>query len=83
MGTILGREPAAIAAFLAIAVNLAITFGLKLTADQVALINALVVAGLALVVRQSSTPVSDPTLKAGTVVTVETPSGEANRVVTV
>ena len=83
MGTIFGREPAAIAAFLAIAVNLAITFGLKLTADQVALINALVVAGLALVVRQQSTPVSDPTLKQGTVVTVETPSGEANRVVTV
>ena len=83
MGTIFGREPAAIAAFLAIAVNLAITFGLKLTADQVALINALVVAGLALIVRQQYTPVSDPTLKQGTVVTVETPSGEANRVVTV
>lgn len=56
MGTILGREPAAIAAFIAIAVNLAITFGLSLSADQVALINALVVAGLALIVRQSVTP---------------------------
>jgi len=51
-----GREPAAIAAFIAIAVNLALTFGLKLSADQVALVNALVVAGLALIVRQSVTP---------------------------
>ena len=53
---IFGREPAAIAAFLAIAVNLGITFGLQLSSDQVALINALVVAGLAIVVRQSVTP---------------------------
>ena len=51
-----GREPAAIAAFLAIAINLAITFGLKLTVDQVALVNTLVVAGLGLLVRQSVTP---------------------------
>jgi len=51
-----GREPAAIAAFIAVAVNLALTFGLKLSADQVALVNALVVAGLALIVRQSVTP---------------------------
>lgn len=72
-GTILGREPAAIAAFLGIAINLAITFGLKLTIEQVALVNALVVAALALIVRQSVTPVSAPTLAVGTVVT--TPSG--------
>ncbi len=52
-GTILGREPVAIAAFLAIAINLAITFGLKLTVDQVALINSLVIAGLGLIVRQT------------------------------
>ena len=72
-GTILGREPAAIAAFLGIAVNLAITFGLNLTIEQVALVNALVVAALALIVRQSVTPVSAPRLDVGTVVT--TPSG--------
>jgi hypothetical protein len=51
-----GREPAAIAAFIAIAVNLAITFGLKLSVEQVALVNTLVVAGLGLLVRQSVTP---------------------------
>jgi hypothetical protein len=55
MGTFLGREPVAIAAFLAIAINLAISFGLNLTPDQVALINALVIAGLALLVRGSVT----------------------------
>ena len=71
MGTLMGREPAAIAAFISIAVNLAITFGLKLSADQVALVNALVVAGLALIVRQSVTPISEPQLKSGTVVKVQ------------
>ena len=75
MGTILGREPVAIAAFISIAVNLAITFGLSLSADQVALVNALVVAGLALIVRQSSTPVGSPQLPVNTVVT--TPDGGA------
>lgn len=79
MGTILGREPAAVAAFIAIAVNLAITFGLRLTADQVALINALVVAGLALIVRQESTPTSQPKLAEGTVVEVVTPDGTPNK----
>ena len=82
-GTIFGREPVAIAAFISIAVNLAITFGLKLSADQVALVNALVVAGLALIVRQSSTPVSSPTLPAGTNVTVTTPAGQPDRLTTV
>ena len=53
MGTIFGREPVAIAGFIAILINLAISFGLKLTLDQVALVNTLVVAGLALVVRQN------------------------------
>lgn len=53
MGTLFGREPVAIAAFLGIGLNLAITFGLQLTVEQVALVNALVVAGLALLVRGS------------------------------
>lgn len=69
-GTFLNREPAAIAAVLGIAINLAITFGLRLTIEQVALINALVVAILALVVRQQVTPVAAPVLPLGTPVTV-------------
>jgi hypothetical protein len=55
MGNIFGREPVAIAGFFSIALNLALTFGVNLNADQVALINALVVAGLALIVRSSVT----------------------------
>lgn len=53
---IFGREPAAIAAVVAIAINLFVSFGLQLTVDQIALINSLVVAILALIVRQSVTP---------------------------
>lgn len=83
MTGIFGREPAAIAAVLAIAINLAISFGLKLTVDQVALINALVVGVLGLIVRQSSTPVSDPELPAGTTVKVVTPGNAPNETVTV
>ena len=83
MGTIFGREPAAIAAFLAIAINLGITFGLKLTVEQVALVNTLVIAGLGLIVRQKVTPTSDPTLKQGTSVTVEAPGSKPNFTMTV
>jgi hypothetical protein len=75
MGTIFGREPAAIAAFIAIAINLAITFGLKLTLEQVALVNTLVVAGLGLIVRQSVTPTASPVLPAGTTVQVQGTTG--------
>lgn len=64
----LGREPAAIAAVVAIAINLAVSFGLRLTIEQVSLINALVVAVLGLMVRQVSTPVASPRLAIGTVV---------------
>lgn len=77
---ILGREPAAIAAVIAIAINLGISFGLKLTVEQVALINALVVGLLGLVVRQVSTPVAAPRLPIGTVVTA--PDGGEPAVVT-
>ena len=72
---IFGREPAAIAAAIAIGINLAISFGLKLTIDQVALINALVVAVLGLIVRQSVTPTASPVLPAGTTVQVQGTTG--------
>lgn len=55
---IFGREPALIAGAIAIAINLAISFGLNLSTDQVALINALVVAVLSIIVRQNVTPVA-------------------------
>lgn len=53
MGTIFGREPAAIATFLALVVSLAISFGLQLTQEQEALVNLVIVAALGLVVRQT------------------------------
>ena len=77
---IFGREPAAIAAVIAIAINLLISFGLHLTVEQVALINALVVGVLGLIVRQSSTPVNAPRLAIGTIVTA--PDGGAPGIVT-
>ena len=81
MGTIFGREPVAIAAFIAIAINLGLTFGLQLTVDQVALINSLVIAGLALVVRgnvystQTTQAIADGAtyLPAGTLVNLGQP----------
>lgn len=76
---IFGREPALIAGFLAIAINLAISFGLRLSAEQVSLLNALVVAGLALAVRQVSTPTAEPRLAEGTSVTVLTAGDEPNK----
>lgn len=54
MGTILGREPAVIATFLALVLQLAISFGLQLSAEQVTLVNAIILAGLGLVVRQTA-----------------------------
>jgi len=77
---IFGREITAIAAVISIGLNLALTFGLQLNADQVALINALVVAGLALLVRQNVTTISAPQLPLGT--KVNTPAGEPDAVVT-
>lgn len=79
---IFGREPALIAGFLAIAINLAISFGLHLTAEQVSLLNALVVSALALAVRQVSTPTADPRLREGTSVTVVTADDKPNETVT-
>ena len=75
---ILGRQPTAIAAAVSIAINLALTFGLRLTADQVALINTLVVAMLALFVGSNVTPTAFPKLHEGTTVEVITPGEEPN-----
>ena len=75
---ILGRQPVAITAVISIAINLALTFGLKLTAEQVSLINALVVAVIALIVGVNVTPTAFPKLHEGTKVEVITPGTEPN-----
>lgn len=69
---IFGREPALITGFIAIAINLGVSFGLHLTGDQIALLNAAIVAFMAVIVRQVVTPVADPRLAPGTIVTPTT-----------
>lgn len=80
---IFGRNTNQVAAFLAILINLFVSFGLRLTGDQISLINAAIVGGLALLAYSNSTPTSDPRVPQGTAVTVVTPKDEANKVVTV
>lgn len=65
------KSPTAIAAALVILLNLGISFGLDLTADQVGQINMLVVAILGLLVYNSVTPTANATLRAGTEVKVQ------------
>lgn len=79
---IFGRNTNQIAAFLAILIDLAVSFGLHLEVNQVILLNALIIAGLALLAGSNSTPVSDPRLPQGTEVTVITPGAQPNKVVT-
>lgn len=76
MGTIFGREPALIAGAIDAVINLAISFHwLVLTGDQIAQVNIVMAAVIALIVRQVVTPTSAPVLPVGTNVT--TPSGLA------
>jgi hypothetical protein len=79
---IFGRQTNAIAAFLAICIDLAVSFGLNLTVVQIGLLNAGMIAGLALLANSNSTPTSDPRVPIGTDVTVVTPAGQPNKVVT-
>lgn len=72
------RQPVRIAALAAIVINLAVSFGLALTADQVALLNALIVTLLGILVPGFVTPTAAPTLPQGTVVEVITPAGQPN-----
>jgi uncharacterized membrane protein len=55
LGNLFGREPVAIAGFFSIVLNLALSFGLQLSVEQVSLVNAAVVGLLALLVRGSVT----------------------------
>ena len=53
---IFGREPALVAGAVMALVNLAVLFGVDLTADQIAGINTALAAVLAVVVRRAVTP---------------------------
>jgi hypothetical protein len=64
------RQPIRFAMALAIAVNLAVSFGLALSADQVVLLNSFVMAVLAWLLPDKVTPLAAPQLPTGTEVTV-------------
>lgn len=55
-GTILGREPAMVLAFVQAVIVLAVTFGLQLTTEQTGAILALTAVVLGLITRSQVTP---------------------------
>lgn len=66
------KEPTAVAAAIVAVLNvLQLTGVVNLDGDTVSAINIALVAVLGLFVRQASTPISQPTLKAGTEVSVK------------
>jgi hypothetical protein len=71
------RQPIRFAMALGIAINLAVSFGLALTADQVVLLNSLVMAVLAWLLPDKVTPVAAPQLPLGTDVVVTDAQGVA------
>lgn len=58
MKKLIKERPAVVLAFVAAAIALAVSFGLQLTAEQVAGINAFVMAGLGFVIQTQVSPVS-------------------------
>jgi hypothetical protein len=56
MGTLFGREPALIISLLGAALNLAISFGLHLTGDQIAAVSAFELALIGVIIRSQVTP---------------------------
>lgn len=56
MGTIFGREPTMILAFVQAAIVLGVSFGLQLTQEQTAGILALTAVGLGLITRSKVSP---------------------------
>ena len=77
------REPVYTQGFVVALIATGTAFGLGWDGAQVGAVSALSAAFLALLTRQAVTPVSQPTLPMNTPVTVITPEGEPNRVVTV
>jgi hypothetical protein len=61
-----GREPAAILGLIQAGLALAIGFGLSLSGEQTALVMAFSAAAVAILTRQSVTPIAEPRLEEGT-----------------
>jgi hypothetical protein len=71
------RQPIRFAMAIGIAIDLAVSLGLALSADQVVLLNGLVMAVLAWLLPDKVTPVAAPQLPIGTAVTVTDAQGVA------
>jgi hypothetical protein len=56
MGTVLGREPVLILSLVQAAITVAVTFGLRLTVEQIGAILVLTGAVLSVIVRSKVTP---------------------------
>ena len=65
------KSPTIIAGVIVAGLNLAMSFGLDLTGDQVGLINLFVIGLLGLFVYNSVTPTDNPTLERDTEVSVQ------------
>jgi hypothetical protein len=77
------RWPVRAQALIVSGVALGTAFGLQLDGSQVGALSAFTAALLAFLTEQAVTPISDPTLPAGTAVTVTTPGPTPDRQATV
>lgn len=75
------RQPVRFSAACSIVINLAVSFGLNLSSEQVVMLNALIAAVLGWLIPGYVTPTAAPRLDAGTTVEVITPEGQPNKVV--
>jgi hypothetical protein len=77
------RNPVRAQALVVSVIALGTAFGLSWTAEQVGAVTALSAAILAFFTEQTVTPIESPALPANTTVTVITPAGTPDKVVTV
>lgn len=77
------REPVYTQALIVAAIAMGTAFGLGWDGAQVGAVSAFSAAFLAFLTKQAVTPLSEPTLKSGTELTIETPAGQPNETVIV
>lgn len=80
--TLIRKHPVRAQALVQAGIGTATAFGLGWTAQQVGAVMVLSAAVLAFFTEQAVTPLENPTIPEGTRVTVTTPEGEPDRVVT-
>jgi uncharacterized membrane protein YjjP (DUF1212 family) len=76
------EEPVYTQALVVAGIAMGTAFGLSWDGTQVGAVTAFSAAVLAFMTRQAVTPLENPSIPAGTVLTVTTPEGQPDRVVT-